>query len=130
MQNSFIMSLRIAGYQVVLLHPEAGGRKVIDEAIKKTLIYIKDNTPVSHPVLLGSHDADFCSAMFALAEQQRKLAVVGFSEWMSGAYYRAGIQTIDMELDCHAFLKPLNRPSPMTIDTFDPSLVIRPGVPR
>ncbi|MBI2709596.1 MAG: NYN domain-containing protein [Actinobacteria bacterium] len=113
----FVQALIAMGYRPV---PLAGreDEKVVDIGIQRTLEALRDRPG---DVVLGSHDADFVDGLSALADGERRLAVVGFPEMVSQALRDiAGIEVLDLESDAGAFEIELPRVRIIPLDEFDP----------
>ena len=117
---SFVQALTAIGYRSVPLSGPSDV-KVVDVGIQRTLDAI---VPRDADVVLGSHDVDFLAQMRTLLETEgRRVALLGFTEYMSTAYselHGAGLDTYDLEHDAKAFTKPLPRIRILDIDDFDP----------
>ncbi|MGO3151230.1 MAG: NYN domain-containing protein [Galactobacter sp.] len=114
---TFVQALIAMGYKPVPLNGEG---KVVDIAIQRTAAALKDR---EGDVVLVSHDRDFAEQMADLAEdeEERRLAAVGFGEFMAGDLRKIpGLEIIDLEYDVQAFKKPLPRVHIIDIDEFDP----------
>ncbi len=93
--------------------------KVVDVAIERTMRAIAGSP--HGDVALVSHDGDFLEPMQGLVEEGRRLAVLGFPEFMNLAFAEmAGVEVLDLELDVQAFLEPLPRVRVIPIEEFDP----------
>ncbi len=119
--GTFIQALRLAGYMPIPLTGDAD-QKVVDMAIIRTLEALKKR---SGDVLLVSHDNDFRPAFAALIDGNRRLGVLGFSEYLSGEYLElkseGKIELLDLEDDACAFEgDPLPRIRVISIADFDP----------
>lgn len=117
---SFVQALAAMDYQAIPLSAPSTV-KVVDVGIQRTLEAIA--TRPSGSVILGSHDADFVPQIRALLEQGRKVAVVGFREFMSSQLHELeplGLEVLDLEYDVHAFTVRLPRIHIIPIEQFDP----------
>lgn len=119
--GTFIQALRLAGYLPIPLSGEAD-QKVVDLAIVKTLEALGDR---NGDVLLVSHDNDFRDSFAGLYDGNRRLGVLGFSEYMSGDYLEmkgeGRLEMFDLEDDASAFEGgPLPRIRVIAIEDFDP----------
>jgi len=119
--GTFIQALRLAGYHPIPLSGD-GDQKVVDIAINRTLDAIRDRPG---DVLLVSHDNDFREAFASLCDGNRRLGVLGFTEYLSGEYLElksAGkADLFDLEDDASAFEGgPLPRIRIIPITEFDP----------
>ncbi|WP_413317117.1 NYN domain-containing protein [Agrococcus sp. 1P02AA] len=113
---SFVQALIAIGYRPV---PLQGEGKVVDIAIQRTAEALVDREDAD--VMLVSHDVDFAPHMERLAQQDRRLGVVGFGEFMaSGLREVPGIEVFDLEYDVEAFKSRLPRVRVIPIDEFDP----------
>lgn len=93
--------------------------KVVDVAIQRML-----DTLVDHEgdVALVSHDGDFVEHVQALLGPSRRVAVLGFPEFLNHAYQEMeGLAVLDLEHDIGAFLEPLPRITVIPIEAFDPT---------
>jgi putative heme uptake system protein len=114
----FVQALMAIGYRPVPLSGPAGV-KVVDVGIQRTLDAI---VPRDADVILASHDGDFLPQMRSLATGSRRVALLGFPEFVSSAYSEIpGLQVIDLERDARAFTKPLPRLRIIELDAFDPA---------
>jgi putative heme uptake system protein len=116
----FIQALVAMGLRPV---PLAGppGMKVVDVGIQRMLEAIAGRDA---DVVLGSHDGDFLPQVTGLLTGGRRVAVLGFSEFVNSGYAGltdAGLQVFDLERDAHAFTKVLPRVRILDIDAFDPA---------
>jgi uncharacterized protein len=120
--GTFIQALRLAGYVPIPLSGEAD-QKVVDLAIIKTLEALAQH---DGDVCLVSHDNDFRESFAALHDGNRRLGVLGFTEYLSGDYLElkmAGqVELFDLEDDAQAFeCGPLPRIRVIAIEDFDPT---------
>lgn len=113
----FVNAIQNVGFRAVLLSG-AGSEKVVDLGIQRTLDALAER---DGDVLLGSHDRDFLPHLQRLADQDRQVAVLGFTELMSGGYAEAGIPVHDLEYDVHAFNVHLPRIRIIPVHDFDPA---------
>jgi putative heme uptake system protein len=116
----FIQALMAMGLRPVPLSGPPG-MKVVDVGIQRMLDAI---TGRDADVVLGSHDGDFLPQVTALLGGSRKVAVLGFSEFVNSGYAELaqhGLQVFDLEHDAKAFTKPLPRVRILDIDAFDPA---------
>ena len=98
--------------------------EVVDEGIQRTLEAIAGR---DGDVMLGSHDADFLPQLRTLLDAGRRVAVVGFREFVSAAYADltgAGLEIFDLEADTRCFNRPLPRVRIISLDEFDPTLFL------
>jgi putative heme uptake system protein len=115
----FLQALTAMGLRPVLLSgpPEA---KVVDVGIKRTLqaIVRRDAN-----VMLGSHDADFRPEIEDVLTGNRKVAILGFREFVSSSYVeltKSGLEIFDIEQDAKSFNRVLPRMRVISLDEFDP----------
>ena len=97
------------------------GMKVVDVGIQRMLEAIAERDA---DVVLGSHDGDFLPQVQALLGSGRRVALLGFREFVNGGYAEladAGLQVFDLETDARAFNKVLPRVRIIDIDSFDPA---------
>ena len=116
----FIQALTAMGLRPVPLSGPPG-MKVVDVGIQRMLDAIL-KTPSD--VVLASHDGDFIPYVTDLLGGDRKVAVLGFSEFMNGRYTEMvadGLQVFDLEHDAKAFNKVLPRVRIIDIESFDPT---------
>jgi putative heme uptake system protein len=116
----FVQALLAMGFRPV---PLAGppGMKVVDVGIQRMLDAIGG---VDADVVLGSHDGDFRPQVEALLGGGRRVALLGFREYVNSGYAdlaAAGLQVLDLEHDAKAFTKPLPRVRILDIEAFDPT---------
>jgi uncharacterized protein len=95
----------------------------VDLAIIKTLEALAER---DGDVCLVSHDNDFRESFAALHDGNRRLGVLGFTEYLSGDYLElkmAGqVELFDLEDDAGAFeCGPLPRIRVIAIEDFDPT---------
>jgi len=114
----FVQALTALDYRPVLLSgpPDV---KVVDVAIQRTLEALAER---GHgDTLLASHDGDFAPFVEVLARQpNRRIALVGFREMMSGALTDLhGVEFFDLEDDVGAFTVALPRIRVIPIERFD-----------
>lgn len=114
---SFVQALVAMRYRVIPLSG-APGEKVVDLAILATLHALSERPG---NVLLASHDGDFAGPLNALLGDDRRIGVIGFREYMSGAFREDDrIELLDLEEDARAFTVPLPRLRIIPIAEFDP----------
>lgn len=116
----FIQALTAMGLRPVPLSGPPG-MKVVDVGIQRMLDAIL-KTPAD--VVLGSHDGDFIPYVTDLLGGDRRVAVLGFSEFMNGRYTEMaaqGLTVFDLEHDAKAFNKVLPRVRIIDIESFDPT---------
>jgi uncharacterized protein len=116
---SFLQALNALGLRPILLSgpPEA---KVVDVGIKRTLQAIVKRDA---NVMLGSHDADFRPEIEEVLVGGRRVALLGFREYVSSTYtelMKAGLEIFDIEQDAKSFNHVLPRMRVITLDEFDP----------
>jgi uncharacterized protein len=120
--GTFIQALRLAGFHPIPLSGD-GEQKVVDIAIIRTLEALKGR---AGDVLLVSHDNDFRAAFADLHDGNRRLGVLGFTEYLSGDYLElktAGkVELFDLEDGAGVFeCGPLPRVRIIPIEAFDPN---------
>ena len=116
----FVQALLALGFRPVPLSGPPG-MKVVDVGIQRMLEAIADRDA---DVVLGSHDGDFLPQVQALLGRGRRVALLGFREFVNGGYTEladAGLQVFDLESDAKAFTRPLPRVRILDIDAFDPA---------
>lgn len=116
--SAFAQALKAMDYVVVPLSgpPEL---KVVDIAIQRTLQRLVD---LPADVMLVSHDGDFLSDAETLLTGDRRVGIVGFTEFRnSGFAALARVEKFDLEYDARVFDAPLPRLRIIPIDEFDPS---------
>ncbi len=116
--TSFVQALLAIGYQPIPLSGRPD-EKVVDIGISRTLAALRDRPG---DVLLGTHDADFVGDLTALAGGDRRIGVVGFTEFFSQQLREVpGIELLDLEDDARAFDYRLEqRVRVIPLDRFDP----------
>ncbi len=95
--------------------------KVVDVGIQRTLKAIYDSGEGS--VILASHDGDFTPELRELLDQNHRVAVVCFREFLSSDLQELtehGLEVFDLEHDFDAFQVRLPRLRIIDIDEFDP----------
>ena len=120
MPMSFVQALMAMGLRPVPLSGPPG-MKVVDVGIQRMLEAI-EGRPAD--VVLGSHDGDFLPQITSLLGDGRRVALLGFSEFMNGAYAglaESGLQVFDLEHDAKAFNQLLPRVRILDIESFDPA---------
>ncbi len=117
--SSFVQALLAMHYRPI---PLSGGpgQKVVDIGIQRTLEALG-----SRPgdVMLASHDGDFLPQMTALCGGERRVAVVGFREFVNLRFTELaadGLEIFDLEHDVRAFTGALPRVRIIAIEDFDP----------
>lgn len=115
---TFIAALHAMGYVPVPLSGTAD-QKVVDIAILRTLEALESR---EGDVVLASHDHDFAEALARLAAGKRRVAILGFEEFVSNELREIpNIEMLDLEHDAGAFdAGPLPRVRIIPIDEFDP----------
>ncbi len=116
---SFVQALLAMGLRPVPLSGPAG-MKVVDVGIQRMLDAIGDRTG---DVVLGSHDGDFLPQVTSLLARGRRVALLGFREYVNSGYAELaedGLQVFDLEQDAKAFNKVLPRVRIVDIEAFDP----------
>ena len=120
MPMAFVQALMAMGLRPVPLSGPPG-MKVVDVGIQRMLEAI-EGRPAD--VVLGSHDGDFLPQITSLLGGGRRVALLGFSEFMNSAYAGladAGLQVLDLEHDAKAFNQLLPRVRILDIESFDPA---------
>lgn len=120
MPMPFIQALMAMDYTPVPLSGPPGV-KVVDVGIQRTLAALADRTG---DVVLASHDADFVPQMSPLLDGPRRVALLGFREFVSAQYtdlVDAGLEVFDLEDDAGSFTRRLPRLRIIPLDEFDPS---------
>ena len=119
MPMAFVQALLALGYQPIPLAGEAH-EKVVDIGIQRTLAALRDRPG---DVLLASHDGDFAADIEELLTGDRRVGLLAFSEFTSGALNQLtdrGLELFDLERDVHAFNVPLPRLRIIPLTEFDP----------
>ncbi len=120
MPKGFVQALLAMGLRPVPLSGPPG-MKVVDVGIQRMLEAIGGRDA---DVVLGSHDGDFLPQVRALLDSGRRVALLGFREYVNSGYAEladAGLQVFDLETDFKAFTKPLPRVRILDIEAFDPT---------
>lgn len=115
--TGFIAALQAMNFTPIPLSGSSDD-KIVDIAILRTLdaLVLREGT-----VVLGSHDGDFVEGVAPLVAGERRVAVLGFPEFMSGDLRELeGIEICDLELDAGAFDFSLPRIRVIPIEQFDP----------
>ena len=114
----FVQALMAIGLRPVPLSGPPG-MKVVDVGIQRMLDAI---APREADVVLGSHDGDFLPQVAALLDRDRRVALLGFGEFVNAGYAQLpALQVFDLEHDARAFNQPLPRVRILDIDDFDPA---------
>jgi len=116
---SFVQALMAMNYRPVPLAGDAT-QKVVDIGIQRTLAALAER---SGDVVLASHDGDFIPQVSSLLGPGRRVAVVGFREFLNLRFSELtgdGLQIFDLEHDVAAFNGVLPRVRIIPIDEFDP----------
>ena len=117
----FIQSLTAMGLRPIPLSGPPG-MKVVDVGVQRMLDAILRREA---DVVLGSHDGDFLPHVVDLLDGRRRVAVLGFTEFLNGRYNElaasSGLQVFDLEQDAKAFNKVLPRVRIIDIEAFDPA---------
>lgn len=116
----FISALLAMGLRPIPLSGPPG-MKVVDVGIQRMLGALTDRAA---DVVLASHDGDFLPQISELLGAGRRVALLGFSEYVNGGYAElaeAGLQVFDLEQDAKAFNQMLPRVRILDIDLFDPT---------
>ncbi|MFN0205515.1 MAG: NYN domain-containing protein [Planctomycetota bacterium] len=119
----FVQALLAMGYRPVPLSGTPD-EKVVDLAVLKTLEALKDRPG---NIILASHDADFATAVCNLINGKRRVAVLGFKEFMSAQYREMelkGLEIHDLEIHAKAFNVGLPRVRIIPITEFDPTIFL------
>ena len=120
MPMSFVQALMAMGLRPVPLSGPPG-MKVVDVGIQRMLEAIAG---VDADVLLGSHDGDFRPQVESLLGGGRRVALLGFREYVNSGYgelSEAGLQVFDLEQDAQAFNRMLPRVRILDIEHCDPA---------
>ena len=119
---SFVQALSALDFRPVPLSGPSDV-KVVDVAIQRTLEALAGRED-GGDVLLASHDGDFAPQVGALlADEDRRVGLVGFRELMSNALTELevdGLELFDLEDDVGAFTVALPRMRIIPIERFDP----------
>lgn len=114
----FVQALKAMDYVVVPLSGSPD-EKVVDIEIQRTLRAVAARAA---DVLLVSHDGDFLEDLSALIADNRRVAIVAFSEFRNaGLSALVGLEKFDLEYDARVFDAPLPRIRIIPIDEFDPN---------
>ena len=116
----FVQALLAMGLRPVPLSGPPG-MKVVDVGIQRMLDAIADRDA---DVVLGSHDGDFLPQVTSLLGSGRRVALLGFTEFVNSGYADlagAGLQVFDLEQDAKAFNQLLPRVRILDIESFDPA---------
>ena len=116
----FIQALMAMGLRPIPLSGPPG-MKVVDVGIQRMLEAIGDRDA---DVVLGSHDGDFLPQVTGLLGGGRRVALLGFSEYVNSGYVPLaadGLQVFDLEHDARAFNQALPRVRILDIEEFDPA---------
>ncbi len=119
----FVQALLAMGLRPVPLSGPPG-MKVVDVGIQRMLEAIAGREA---DVVLGSHDGDFLPQVTALLGGGRRVALLGFCEFVNSGYAELaedGLQVFDLEQDAQAFNKLLPRVRILDIEAFDPALFL------
>ncbi len=117
---AFVQALMAMEFRPIPLSGDTH-EKVVDIGIQRTLDAVAERPG---NVMLLSHDADFVPQIKALLGHDRRVAVVGFPEFVSTkikAMQPDGLEVIDVETEVGAFNTPLPRVRIIPIDEFDPA---------
>jgi uncharacterized protein len=115
--TSFVQALLAMDYQPILLSGR-NDESVVDIAIQRTMAAL---TGREGDVILGSHDADFAPDMTVLADGDRRVGLVVFTECVGQALRDVpGVEVFDLESDADAFDVRLPRVRIISIEEFDP----------
>lgn len=116
---AFMQALTALQYRPIPL-AGAPGQKVVDIAIQRTLTALETRPG---DVVLASHDGDFVPHITQLCATGRRVAVVGFREFLNLRFSELvseGLQILDLESDVKAFTSILPRVRIIEIDDYDP----------
>ena len=116
----FIQALTAMQFRAIPL-AGAPGQKVVDIGIQRTLDALAERPG---DVVLASHDGDFVPHVERLCQDGRRVAIVGFREFVSLQFAELtgqGLEMIDLEEDAKAFNSVLPRVRVIPIDEFDPT---------
>ena len=116
----FIQALTAMGLRPVPLSGPPG-MKVVDVGIQRMLEAIVGRDA---DVVLGSHDGDFLPQVTSLLDGGRRVAVLGFTEFLNSGYadlVSQGLEVFDLEQDAKAFNRVLPRVRIIDIEAFDPA---------
>jgi uncharacterized protein len=119
----FVQALLAMGLRPVPLSGPPG-MKVVDVGIQRMLEAIAGREA---DVVLGSHDGDFLPQVTALLGGGRRVALLGFREFVNSGYAdlaEDGLEVFDLEQDAQAFNKLLPRVRILDIEAFDPLLFL------
>jgi len=119
MPMAFVQALLALGYQPIPLAGDAR-EKVVDIGIQRTLAALLDRPG---DVLLVSHDGDFAADIEKLLTGDRRVGLLAFAEFTSGALTQLtdrGLELFDLERDVGAFNVHLPRLRILPIAEFDP----------
>ncbi|MFB7800752.1 NYN domain-containing protein [Isoptericola sp. NPDC056134] len=119
MPMAFVQALLAMGYKPIPL-ASSGTEKVVDVGIQRTLEALADR---DGDVLLASHDGDFLPQIEALLDDDRRVGLLAFREFVNGQFAQLserGLQMFDLEGDADAFTAPLPRVRIIPLDEFDP----------
>ena len=119
MPMAFVQALLALGYQPIPLAGDAR-EKVVDIGIQRTLAALLDRPG---DVLLASHDGDFAADLEKLLTGDRRVGLLAFAEFTSGALTQLidrGLELFDLERDVGAFNVHLPRLRILPIAEFDP----------
>ncbi|MBA2638674.1 MAG: NYN domain-containing protein [Nocardioidaceae bacterium] len=117
---SFVQALLAMDFRPLPLSGDIT-EKVVDIGVQRTLDAIAARRG---NVMLLTHDADFVPQLSALLGDGRRVAVVGFPEFVSTrikALTHDGLEIVDVEAEVGAFNVPLPRVRIIPIEDFDPA---------
>lgn len=115
----FVSALLAMQYRPIPLAGEPG-QKVVDIAVQRTLEALDSR---AGDVMLASHDGDFHPQVAALLGGGRRVALLGFKEFVNLRFTELeekGLQVFDLEDDVRCFTGVLPRVRVIPIDEFDP----------
>lgn len=114
----FVQALLAIGYKVIPLSGQ-GNQKIVDIAIQRTAEALLERDA---DVVLVSHDGDFLPQFTALAQGERRVGVIAFTELVNSGFRSVpGLEIFDIEGDVGAFNVSLPRVRVIPIDQFDPA---------
>lgn len=114
----FVQALLAIGFKVVPLSGTPH-EKVVDIAIQRTAQALVERDA---DVVLVSHDGDFLPEFRQLADGERRVGVIAFSELVNSGFRAVpGLEIFDLERDVGAFNVTLPRVRIIPIGEFDPA---------
>lgn len=121
--GGFVQALKSMGFEPVLLQGNPG-QKVVDLAIQKTLESLVSR---DDDAILAAHDSDYAPQIENLLTAPRRVAVIGFLEFISTELTQLrdqGLETLDLEDDAGCFESDLPRDRPQPVDDWNPSDIL------